>query len=126
MKLLAIDFGLKHLGLAIAEANLAQPYLALKVSDQVQAINRLSQICQKEKITKIILGLPEGALAYKVKDFGEELKKITKLPLVFTDETLTSKEAIQKMIEAGKPKKFRQKSDHLFSACLILQNYLDQ
>jgi len=73
----------------------------------------------------IVLGLPKGKLALKVKNFRQKLEKSTNLPICYQDETLTSKEAVVKMIEAGKPLLKRRKSKHMVSACLILQSYLD-
>lgn len=125
MKILAIDFGLKHFGLAINEAGLAEPLIQLEIKTSQKTFSRLKQICLKNKINLIVLGLPQGKLASIIKKFGQNLKKELGLPVVFQDETLTSKEAKQKMIEANKPLK-KRRNDHLFAACLILQSYLDE
>ena len=125
MKILGIDFGLNNFGLAISEGVLAEPLEQIKVSFPQQAINKLISVCQENQVQKIVIGLPEGRLMEKVKKFGEQLKQAVNTPVVFQDETLTSKKAIEKMIEAQKPLKKRQKEEHVFSACLILQSYLD-
>lgn len=125
MKLLAIDFGLNNFGLAISEGELAEPLGQLKVSSFKEAINKLVSICQKNQVKKIVIGLPEGKLVKKIKEFSSQLKQTTNLPVVFQDETLTSQEAVRKMIEIDKPLKKRQKEKHVFAACLILQSYLE-
>ena len=125
MKILSIDFGLKNIGLAISSGELVEPFGQIRVSDFSQTIDKLVILCQKTQIELIVIGLPEGRLVKTIKKFGSQLKKASNLPMVFQDETLTSQEAVKKMIEANKPLKKRQKQEHVFSACLILQDYLD-
>jgi len=121
MNILAIDFGLKNIGLAISSGELVEPFGQIKVSHHFKAIDKLVSLCQQNQIKLIVVGLPEGKLVKKIKEFGHQLKKAANLPLVFQDETLTSKQAVKKMIEAKKPLKKRQKQKHMISACLILQ-----
>lgn len=64
-------------------------------------------------------------MAEKTKRFGEELTKITGLPVAYQDETLTSQTAVGKMIEAGKPRMKKKSSEHAIAAALILQDWLD-
>jgi len=125
MKTLGIDFGLNNFGLAVSEGMLAEPLGQIRVFSPQQAVSKLISTCQENQVQKIVIGLPEGRLMEKVRKFGEQLKQAINIPVVFQDETLTSKEAIEKMIEAQKPLKKRQKQRHVFSACLILQSYLD-
>ena len=133
MRYLGIDYGEKKLGLALSDGILASPYsLRSKIKDPLFARklaqskqSKIQEICQKEKVGIIIIGISEGTMANKTRNFAEELKKITGLPVVYQDETLTSQEAVKKMIEAGKKKKYRQEKQHHIAACIILQNYLD-
>jgi len=53
------------------------------------------------------------------------LSLLTGLPVFYQDESLTSKEAIAKMIEIGKGKKFRKEKEDAFAAALILQDWLN-
>jgi len=128
VKILGIDFGLKKIGLSLgdSESQLAQPFLVLKVNDVQKTASRIKILCQKEAVGKIVLGLPEGKVALKVKKFGEILKKTTNLPIIYQDETLTSQEAIAKMIEVKRKKKFRRQREDAIAAAIILQNYFNQ
>jgi len=123
MKILAIDYGLKKIGLAFSETGLAEPLLVIR--NQLSVVSKISNLCQKYKIEKIVIGLPEGKIATRVKEFGKKLFSFTELPVVFQDETLTSKEAIAKMIEAGRGRKKRQEKEDAIAAAIILQTYLD-
>ena len=126
MKTLGIDFGLINFGFAISKGSFVEPLGQLKVKRWQDAVKKTKCICQKNKIEKIVVGLPEGKLKNTVIGFSRKLKEKTNLPIVFQPEDFTSKEAVKKMIEAKKPLKKRQKQEHIFSACIILQSYLDE
>ncbi len=126
MKILGIDFGIKKIGLAISEGQLAEPYKQLKVKSSKSKVEEIKKICEKEGIEKIIIGISEGFMADQTLDFGYQLRKVTGIPVEFEDETLTSEEAKALMVKIGKPLKKRQKQIDAISASLILQNYLDR
>lgn len=123
MKILGIDFGQKSIGLAISQGYLAEPWQTIKKGKNLEKI--IADLCRKEEIGLIIVGISEGKMAEIQKKFGQNLAKISQLPVEFWDETLTSKEATQKMAEAKVRKKKRKEKEHAFSAALILQSFLD-
>jgi putative Holliday junction resolvase len=124
MRILGVDFGIAKIGLAIADNGLAQP---LKVIKNHQAtLDKIKRIIEKEKIERIVVGVSEGKVGQKARKYGRKLEKTTGLKVFFQDETLTTKEAIAKMIEAGKRKKYRQEKEDAFAAAIILQTYLDK
>lgn len=125
MKILAIDFGLKHIGLAVNQGSLIEPLKHLKIDNLEQGINKIALLCQENKIEQIVIGLPEGRLKNTVIGFSKKLEKSTGLKVFFQPEDFTSKKAVQKMIEANKPLRKRKKEEHLVAACLILESYLD-
>jgi len=69
------------------------------------------------------VGLSENKSKTKTLLFIKILKKNISLPIITTDETLTTQEAKIKLLSAKK-KKRNGKIDH-YESCLILQNYLD-
>ncbi len=119
---MGVDLGEKRVGLAITEGRLAEPLAIVEVEKPDLLIKKIQEICQQEKIQKIVLGLPSGSA--KVKKFGQKLAATTGLEVVFWDETLTSEEALTKMIQAGRPQRKRRHLDDVVAA-LILQEYLD-
>lgn len=122
MKILGIDYGEAKIGLAISEGKIASPIGAIDTKIWKTGIG---EICERENIERIIVGISEGKMAEKTKKFGQILEKTAGLPVEYWEETLTSKEAVKKMIEAGKARKRRKMDEHAVSACLILQDYLD-
>lgn len=121
-KILGVDFGERKIGLAISDGSLAEPFSIIESGNQEGAIQEIAKICEREKIQKIVLGMPDGS--QKVRNFGQKLSKKTDLRIIFWDETLTSEEALAKMIEAGRPQRKRRHLDDV-AAALILQEYLD-
>lgn len=132
MRILGVDYGLKRIGLALADSGLAEPLQVIKrpachSAEKVQAatLHKIVTVCRQFQIEKVVVGLPEGKLVPQVKKFGKELARLAKLDVVYQDETLTSQDAVAKMIEAGKKKKDRQIKNDAAAAAVILQNYLD-
>lgn len=124
MKVLGVDFGLRKIGLAIAEEGLAQPLLVIE--NPAKFVERIANICQENEVGRIVIGLPEGRIAEKVKEFASNLSLVVSLPIDFQDETLTTREAIVRMITVGKKRKKRRKEEDAFAAACILQEYLDK
>lgn len=123
MKYLGIDFGLKKIGLAVSEGELATPREVLTVTGFSDAVDQILTIIKKDKFDKIVVGLPEGKMGKNVVGFANALAR-GGIDVSTYDETLSSQKAKKTMIEQGIPKKKRRLED-AYSACEILQNYLD-
>ena len=122
-KYLCLDYGLKHIGVAISYAGLAEP---VKTVDTQYIFDYLKETISKEQIDAIIIGLSENEMAQKTHQFAHELTEKFHLPIEFQDETLTSYESRVNAAKAGKKRHQRhQKLDHL-AAAQILQNFLDE
>lgn len=124
MKYLGIDFGLKRIGLAISEGDLASPWQILEVKNFSDAVEKIVRVIKEWAFEKIVVGLPEGKMGQNVVGFVNALKR-QGFEVETVDETLSSKKALQVMIEQGAARKKRHHED-AFSAAEILQNYLDQ
>ena len=124
MKILGIDYGRKKVGLAFAATMLAEVYGVIRFRSIGEAIKKIKNIVDKEEIEKVVIGISEGEMAKETKKFGEKLEMDLKIPIVYQDETLSTKEAQRLSIEAGIGRKKRQKMEDAYSATLILQEYL--
>lgn len=125
MKILGIDYGLRKVGLSLAETPLAEPYKVIRFDSKKKLIGLIKNIIDEEKIEKVVIGISEGEMAEKTKQFAKDLQKKTGIDVSFMDETLTTKEAADLVRKAGKKRKKRKEFEDAYSATLILQKYLD-
>ncbi|MBI4058373.1 Holliday junction resolvase RuvX [Candidatus Gottesmanbacteria bacterium] len=123
MSILGIDFGKKWIGLAISDGEFAQGIGCFQTGEVVERIRAL--IKQEEMITTIVIGRPEGRLKEAVEKFGSALHKHFNIPIIFWEETLTSRAARERLSELGARNKSRKTKEHQVAATLLLQDYLD-
>ncbi len=125
MRILAIDYGQKKAGVALATSLLVEPYKVIRFASSKALIKELGKIIDEEQIEELVVGVSEGKMGQESKRFGEKLKMEFKLPLHFQDETLTTRKAQELSLEAGIKRKKRKELEDAYSAALILQAYLD-
>lgn len=122
MTYLCIDYGLIHCGLALGFEGLAEPVETIATKNVEQKVQKL---IRAHKPHAIVVGLSEGEMAIKTKQFAQSLEALFKVPIIFQDETLTSQEVRQDAARAGMRRSRREaKIDHLVAA-RILQDYID-
>lgn len=128
MKIIALDIGDVHTGVAYADdlAIIAIPYKTVATKELK---SWLSSLTTQEPITTIIVGYPktlkgtESKQTKQVVMFKEQLEKeLPSLKWILLDERLTSKQA--QSIMRLKPKSDPQK-EHAIAAAIILQTYLE-
>lgn len=125
MKYLGVDWGLKRIGLAISEGIQASSYKTLEVSSLEDAALRIQKIVEFDNIDQVVIGRPEsGHSAQLVKKAVKKLQSLG-LEVIEVDETLSTQEAKQLILEQNLSKK-PGRDDNAYSAMLILQNYLDE
>ena len=123
--ILGIDYGIRNLGFSISDGSLAQPLKTKKILSFHGALTVAAKTARQLKADKIIIGISEGVMAEKTQLFADMIKKKLKIPVILWDETLSSYQSRQYLAEKKTPFAKRKQKEHLFSACIILQNYLD-
>jgi putative Holliday junction resolvase len=123
MHYLGIDFGLRRVGLAVSEGELTSPWQIIEVKGFSDAVEKVAKVITEGEFDKIVVGLPEGRMGKNVLGFVNALKK-KGFEVETFEETLSSKKALEVMIEQGVKQKKRRHED-AYSAAGILQNYLD-
>lgn len=136
MRCLGLDLGSKTLGIAISDLTncIASVYTTLyfKDEDYSSLILPLKEICSKEGIDTLVLGLPKnmnntlGTRAMITLDFKEKLEKELGIPVVMEDERLTSVISNNVLVDANVSRKKRKKKVDGMAAVIILQGYLDK
>lgn len=124
MKYLGIDFGLKRIGLAVSDGQLASPLKIIEVRNLKDGVIQIVELSKAGGFDKVIVGKPEGKMGQTIKRLIKTLKNAG-LDVEEADETLSSQKALVQAIESGSSKKKRKFNDDI-AAALILQNWLDE
>ena len=130
MRYLAIDYGLKRIGLAVCDPSeiISSPLTVIKNSDKL--INEIAKIIDSENVEAVVIGLPlnmdgsVGPQAEITQKFAQQLEKAVEIPIHFQDERLSTFEAEQKL-NAADIKKTRAPIDAI-AAAQILEDFLQQ
>lgn len=133
MRVMAIDYGAKSIGLAICdELQLSvRPLTTIRPPELSQAPERIGQLVLTYEVGTLVVGLPlnmdgsRGEAVEKVEKFVAELGLHVSVPIEMVDERLTSYEADQILREMGVSLKERKAKSDEYAAVLILQDYLD-
>lgn len=132
MKILGIDHGEARIGLALSDdlGMLAHPLETIAVK-QTDPLLRIREVVAREKVSRIILGLPRnmdgtyGPAAEKVRAFAEKLRAAVTCEVQLWDERLTSVAAQRALHESGRNVKQSRPVIDQVAAQLILQGWLD-
>lgn len=127
-KILAIDYGDKRIGLAIAHPDLgvALPFGIIENKGRKKIIDCILEICRKEDVVQIVVGFPWGLggtkteQTEKTEKFIKILEKETAIPVIKQSEIFTSRQARGIFKNASIKKKRIDES----AAILILEDYL--
>lgn len=133
MRILGIDYGDRNIGLAISD----KLFIAAHAIGRYQVKNRkadalyFKDLVKQHQVSKIVIGLPlqmdgsEGTRAEKTREFARWLEKILGLPVVFWDERLTTRQALQVLHQQKMNGRKKKKLKDQVAAMIILSNYLE-
>jgi len=134
MKVLAIDFGSKRIGLAVGNSltRLATPLAQIPAVNRPHVLAEISRRIGEFEIEQLVVGYPlnmdgsRGPACERVDQFINQLQKRFALPILRVDEKLSSV-AAEEMGSEIEPD-FRKRKAFLDSlaAKVILQNYFLQ
>lgn len=128
MKLLGLDVGTKRTGVALATDGIVTEYET--VAGLAETPEAVRVISEKEQIEEIVIGLPlneDGTISQQaalVQETGKQIELLCKLPVVYTDEYLTSHEAERQMRQQGVGQADIDSRIDQYSAKLILEQFI--
>ena len=136
MKLIALDYGSKTVGVAQADelGLLASPLETIFRKEEGKlrkTYARIEEICKETGAGGVVVGLPvnmdgsESARAGMAREFASAVERRTGLKVVLWDERLTTVEAEEILREKGIPRQDFKKTIDAVAAAIILQDYLD-
>ena len=132
MKIMAIDYGDAHTGIAISDRTLTLTgFSAVITAYRPEAvIEQVKKLIAEHEVTDLVLGHPinmdgtRGPRAEKAEGFAAQLKEATHLPVTLWDERRTTVDAHNILMSNGKNAKERKKTVDAVAASLMLEGYL--
>ena len=108
-KIIGLDIGTVRIGIATSDilGIIASPYEVYKRRNMYLDVRYMKTIQDKLEADTFVIGLPlkldgsEGESVQMVKDFAEELSKITDAKIIFQDERLSTVSAERILIESN-------------------------
>lgn len=134
MRYLAIDAGDKRTGLAVGDdvTGIATPLEVIVTASPVERLRLIRLAIEDQGPSALVLGLPlnmdgtEGPAAKKTRAFGKQLAVVTKLPVHYADERLSSVAADAQMARTGLTHKGKKERRDALAAAAILRQWLAQ
>ena len=132
MRIMAIDYGDKRIGLAVSDALgiLCGEAWTMEEWNMERASLRISDEAKARQVETLVLGLPknmdgsEGPRAEKSRQLQALLEADSGLPVLLWDERRSSIEAHAILHANGKKEKKHRKTVDAVAASLILEGYL--
>lgn len=129
-----LDLGTVTIGVSVSDQlrRVATPLETIRRTKFGIDAEHLLRICDGREIGGLILGLPlnmdgtEGPRCQSTRAFARNLKNLTKLPITFWDERLTTVAAERALLEADTSRKRRAEVIDHVAASYILQGALDR
>lgn len=133
VRILALDYGTKRIGVAISDELkiIAQPLEYVPAEPFAEFLARLAEIIRNKEVEAVVVGLPRnmdgtyGPAAAKVREFVAALRPNVTTPIHTWDERLTTAQAQRVLIEGGVRRRDRKQTVDKTAAAILLQSYLD-
>ena len=132
MRIMAIDYGDRRIGLAVSDerAILVGDAWTMNEWKPERAVKRIAEEAAARNVGRLVLGLPknmdgtEGPRAALSRELAEQLRETTGLEVVLWDERRSSIEAHAILHANGRKEKDHRKTVDAVAASLMLEGYL--
>ena len=132
MRIMAIDYGDAHTGIAISDPTglLAGTTTTINSRKAEVVLEELARLVRDHRVDELVMGYPknmdgsDGPRAELYRAFAQRVEETTGLKPVLWDERRTTIDAHRILFEAGKNGKKRKKTVDAVAASLILEGYL--
>ena len=132
MRIMAIDYGDAHTGIAISDPTgfMAGTTTTIHSRKAEVVLEELDKLVKQYQVDELVMGFPknmdgtEGPRADLYREFAARVEEVTGLKPVLWDERRTTIDAHRILFESGKNAKKRKKTVDAVAASLILEGYL--
>jgi putative Holliday junction resolvase len=138
MKVLALDVGDRRVGVAVSDETglIATPLTVVRRASKAEDFARISRLVREQSAGGMVIGLPlnadgsAGPQAQRIERYSAALGQALRdegldLAIILWDEYLSTQQAQEVMIAAGRKAKDRRARIDAVAAAVILQDYLD-
>jgi len=135
MRVLGIDYGDRHVGLALSDPMLvtAQPFGTYRLTGRDAEDRKFFRdLVAREEVGEIVIGEPlrmdgsSGTRAERTRQFAAWLEKAVSKPIVFVDERLTTREALHLLEDSKLRGRAKKEREDQVAAVIILSTYLER
>ena len=132
MRILAVDYGRRRVGLAVSDEMgfAARGLPTVRADSRSSAVDSVAQVASDVGAAALLVGLPlnmdgsRGPMAEAAEAFAAALNRTTGLPVRLWDERLTTVAARRTIREIGARKRNEKGTVDRMAAVLLLNNYL--
>lgn len=132
----AIDYGMKNLGLAISDSKgvMASPLRVVSITKKRNidtVIKEILELCNEYNVKRLVVGKPQEftkkhrKTTEKIDAFLVKLKSFTNIPIVTYDEAFSTVDAQNMLISSGQNIRSSKKKIDSIAATLFLQEFLN-
>ena len=133
MRVMAIDYGDAHTGVAISDPTgfLVGSTATINSWRQEVVVDQLARMIEQHRPDEVVLGFPknmagtDGRKADLYRELAAALEDVAGMEVILWDERRTTIDAHQILFNQGKDGRKRKKIVDAVAASLILENYLD-
>lgn len=131
VRVLAVDFGEKRIGLAVSDetGRVVVPVGVVSRASDAQAAAAVAAAAKERDVTRLVVGHPlnadgiEGDWAKRVRNFARRLEEASGLPVDLHGEGLTTAAAERNLIDSGLDRRRRGGARDAEAAALLLRDW---
>lgn len=131
MRVLAVDFGEKRIGLAVSDetGSIVVPVGSILRKSDRQAASAVAEAAIERDVVRVVVGHPvnldgsEGPSGRRARNFARRLGEVSGLPVDLHGEGLTTQAAERNLIDAGLDARRRAVARDAESAAVLLRDY---
>lgn len=133
MRVLAVDFGERRIGLAVSAPSgaVVLPVGVVNRRSDAQAVEEVAAAAREREVERIVVGVPvrldgscESSFAARTRAFARKLAGASGLPVDLHDEALTSASAESSLRDSGLPRSRRSAALDAEAAAELLRDWL--
>lgn len=133
-RVMAIDLGSKRMGLALSDPGrtISSALTVIARKGLKNDLEKLGALIREHEVSLLVVGLPlhlsgaESEGSARAREFAGKLEQEFGLPVRLVDESLSTVEAEEVLIEADVSRKKRKKSVDGLAAAVILRSWLNE